>query len=107
MEQEFRRLKQELDSGNITWQQYQRQTRQVNQGPTAVRNEAQQTRRMFDAIHPSVSSLGRVMSGFGSISHPIITVQNALNLATIANSETNSQLAESQAAVNEAQREYT
>lgn len=58
-------------------------------------------------MHPNVRSIGRVMSGFGSISSSLITIQNALNLSTIAAAGANSDLAQAQADVKQAQREYT
>lgn len=104
-EQEFRRLKQELEAGNITWEQYRQQTRQVNQGLRMVQNQSSQSRRIFNAMNPEIRNLGRAMSGFSSIMRTVVTIQTALNIATLASQGSNSRLAEVQAEVAQAQRE--
>lgn len=103
---EFQRLHEELEKGEITWEQYQKQTREVKQGLSAVKDQVNVSKRAFEATHPSLINFTRAMGGIGSVLHASTAALSLVNLSQIALSSTTSTVAEEQLKAEQAQRDY-
>jgi hypothetical protein len=102
----IKELHNELRTGQISYQDYKKNIKEATEQGRAATQEFSQLKGAIAASNPQLLEFSRTMSTFGSVANTVLSIQNAINLATIASSGITSDLAQTQAQAAEAYNEY-
>lgn len=98
-------LQSKFASGQITTDQYAKGLRDASRQSGALANQSRVTNQLFLAQHPVLNQVSKSVSAFTGIMRTALSVQQALNIATLVMQGSSKGLAEQQNKLAEAQYE--
>lgn len=100
----FKEMKASFDIGEISQQQYTKAMKDLQKQARDLTQDVRTQRSIFQANHTALIGFSRAMSAVHSVTFAAATAMNTINIAQLAFSGTSEAVAESQLAMEKAQR---